>query len=159
MYTLRQLVQGIADQSGCVPIEIEPAVTRNGVTQFPMLTVSRRHIICSSIRGRQETKTAMVCLYTCCYWAGEAKELPRFGGQHWSLAWEVHIITIFRRQTVSLYVDRSSQQWIVRDSDGRFWIIPVVDHAWDHRQPIQLTAEIKLEPVPGHYKYILGLPF
>lgn len=64
-----------------------------------------------------------------------------------------------RRSTVSIYVDRASQQWVVRDPDGNFWIVPVVDHPWDHRQPIQLTEEMELELVPGHYKYLLGLPF
>lgn len=63
------------------------------------------------------------------------------------------------KQTVSIYVDRSSQQWIVRDPDGHFWVVPVVDDAWDHRQPFYLTDEIELESVPGHYKYMLGLPF
>lgn len=63
------------------------------------------------------------------------------------------------KQTVSIYVDRSSQQWIVRDPDGDFWIVPVVESPWDHRQPLQLTEETELEPVPGHYKYMLGLPF
>lgn len=63
-----------------------------------------------------------------------------------------------RNQKVLLFVDRSSKQWIVRDSDGNYWIVPVVDHAWEHRQPLELTEEIELEPVPGHYKYFLGLP-
>ena len=62
-------------------------------------------------------------------------------------------------QKVSIYVDRSSQQWIVRDADGNFWIVPMVEHPWDHRQPFELTEEIKLEPVPGHYRYVLELPY
>lgn len=68
------------------------------------------------------------------------------------------MVTI-RRQTVYIYVDRLSQQWIVRDPDGKFWIVPVVDHPWEHRQPAQLSDQMELEPVPGHYKYMLGLPF
>lgn len=64
-----------------------------------------------------------------------------------------------RKQSVSIYVDRSSQQWIVQDPEGNFWSVPVVDQPWDHRQPFDLTDEIELEPVPGHYKYMLGLPF
>ena len=66
---------------------------------------------------------------------------------------------VTQRRPVSIYVDRASQRWVVRDPDGNFWIVPVVDHAWDHRQPLQLTEELKLELVPGHYKYLLGLPF
>ena len=58
-----------------------------------------------------------------------------------------------------LYVDRSSQQWIVRDLEGNFWIIPSVENSWDHRQPFELTEDANLEPIPGHYKYMLDLPF
>ena len=65
----------------------------------------------------------------------------------------------FRRPTVSIYVDRISQRWIVRDPDGKLWIVPLVDQPWDHRQPLPLTEDIELEPVPGHYKYLLNLPF
>jgi hypothetical protein len=64
-----------------------------------------------------------------------------------------------RRRLTALYVDRSSQKWIVRDPDGNFWLVPSVDHAWDHRQPFQPTEETELEAVPGHYLDMLGLPF
>jgi hypothetical protein len=72
---------------------------------------------------------------------------------------EEEIMTTFRKQSVSIYVDRSSQQWVVRDPEGNFWIVPVVEDPWGHRQPFYLTEEIELEPVPGHYKYLLDLPF
>jgi hypothetical protein len=64
-----------------------------------------------------------------------------------------------RRLTFALYVDRSSQQWIVLDSQGQFWTVPVneVEDAWSQRQPFYPTDETALEPVPGHYKYMLGL--
>jgi hypothetical protein len=68
-------------------------------------------------------------------------------------------MTTLSRPAVSIYVDRSTQQWIVRDPEGTFWILPVVDAPWDHRQPFCLTDEVELEPVPRHYKYMLGLPF
>ena len=61
--------------------------------------------------------------------------------------------------TIALYVDRSSQQWIVRDGEGCFWIIPPGDDPWDHRLPFNPTEDTELEPVPGHYKYLLQLPF
>lgn len=64
-----------------------------------------------------------------------------------------------RKQVIALFVDRSTQQWIVRDPDGNFWILPSSEDAWDHRQPFQPTDETKLEPIPGHYKYLLRLPF
>ena len=64
-----------------------------------------------------------------------------------------------RKNVVALYVDRSSQQWIVLDAEGNFWIVPSVEeNPWDQRQPFYRTAETELEPVPGHYKYMLGLP-
>ena len=45
-----------------------------------------------------------------------------------------------RKRVLALYVDRSSQQWIVRDPDGNFWLVPSADHAWDHRQPSRASA-------------------
>jgi len=57
-----------------------------------------------------------------------------------------------------IYVDRSSQQWIVEDQEGNFWILPNGDDPWNERQPFLLTAECELEPVPSHYKYLLRLP-
>lgn len=64
-----------------------------------------------------------------------------------------------RRLSFALYVDRSSQQWIVLDPQGNFWLVPVNEgNAWKQRQPFCPTDETALEPVPGHYKYMLGLP-
>ena len=63
-----------------------------------------------------------------------------------------------RRLTFSLYVNRSSQQWIVLDPEGKFWTVPVNEEdAWNRRQPFCPTDETELEPVPGHYKYMVGL--
>jgi hypothetical protein len=63
------------------------------------------------------------------------------------------------KQVVLLFVDRESQQWIVRDPDGKFWLLPSEADAWDRREPFHATADTNLEPVPGHYKGMLGLPF
>lgn len=60
---------------------------------------------------------------------------------------------------MALFVDRSSQQWIVRDPEGNFWILPSGEDPWDHRKPFHPTAATDLEPVPGHYKDMLRLPF
>lgn len=68
-------------------------------------------------------------------------------------------MTVLRKRVVALYVERSSQQWVVRDPEGIFWILPSVDDPWDHRRPFTPTYETDLEPVPGHYKDMLGLPF
>jgi hypothetical protein len=63
-----------------------------------------------------------------------------------------------RKQAVAIYVDRSTQQWIVRDEEGKFWSLPQTDNPWDDRQPFTPAEETELEPVPAHYGYILGLP-
>jgi len=68
-------------------------------------------------------------------------------------------VLTLRKNVVNLYVDRSSQQWIVLDPDGNFWIVSSSDdNPWDQRQPYYPTEETELEPVPGHYRYVLGLP-
>jgi hypothetical protein len=60
---------------------------------------------------------------------------------------------------VSIYVDRSNRNWIVRDADGNFWVLPNTDWPWDNRLPFVPTEETELEPVPGHYGSVLGLPY
>jgi len=64
-----------------------------------------------------------------------------------------------RKQVVGIYVDRSTGQWIVRDPDGNLWIVPSAEDAWEHREPYQPTEDTDLVPIPGHYKYLLQLPF
>lgn len=59
----------------------------------------------------------------------------------------------------ALFVDRASLHWIVRDPEGNFWAVPPGEDAWENRRPFQLTAEMQIEPVPGHYLHMLGLPF
>ena len=64
-----------------------------------------------------------------------------------------------RKNVVTLFVDRSSQQWIVLDHEGNFWIVPNdLEKSWDQRQPFYPTEDTELEPVPGPYKSMLGLP-
>jgi len=64
-----------------------------------------------------------------------------------------------RKNVATLFVERSIQQWIVLDAEGNFWIVPSDnDNPWSQRQPFYPTEETELEPVPGHYKYMLGLP-
>jgi hypothetical protein len=62
------------------------------------------------------------------------------------------------KRVVALYVDKASQQWVVRDSEGNWWSLPSTDNPWDERQPFSPAEETELEPVPGHYQYMLGLP-
>lgn len=66
---------------------------------------------------------------------------------------------VFSQMKVTLFVRRASQQWVVMDPEGNFWILPSVEHPWDQRQPFYPTDDSELEPVPGHYKYMLDLPF
>lgn len=64
------------------------------------------------------------------------------------------------KSLVSLFVDRSLPgYWVVRDPDGNFWLAPPVESPWDNRKPFYPTEEMELEPVPGHYKYMLELSF
>lgn len=63
-----------------------------------------------------------------------------------------------RKLGISLYVDKASQQWVVRDEDGEFWVLPSTPRPWDDRQPFHPAEETELEPIPGHYKYMLGVP-
>jgi hypothetical protein len=64
-----------------------------------------------------------------------------------------------RKQRAVLFVERPCQQWIVRDPEGNFWLLPSSENPWSQRQPFHPTEETELELVPGHYKDILGLPF
>ncbi len=60
----------------------------------------------------------------------------------------------------AIFVDRTcTEHWIVRDPEGNFWIVPSGEDAWECRQPFQPTEETRLEPIPGHYRFMLGLPF
>jgi hypothetical protein len=63
------------------------------------------------------------------------------------------------KRDVALFVDRATRRWIVRDPEGHFWSLPSTDNPWDARQPFSPAEETELEPVPGHYKDMLGLPF
>jgi hypothetical protein len=71
---------------------------------------------------------------------------------------EAHIMTLLKRQTVAAFVDRSSRQWIVHDREGMFWVVPANEEGWNQRQPFTPTEESELEPVPAHYRYMLGVP-
>ena len=67
-------------------------------------------------------------------------------------------MTPVRKHGTILSVDRSSRQWVARDPDGTLWILPPTDSPWDDRRPFSPAEETELEPVPGHYKAMLGLP-
>lgn len=66
---------------------------------------------------------------------------------------------VIQKYAIALFVDRSTQQWIVRDPEGNFWVLPIGDDAWQRREPFELTEASDLEPIPGHYKHLLHLPF
>jgi hypothetical protein len=64
-----------------------------------------------------------------------------------------------RQQVAAIYVDRSTQRWIVRDCEGKFWSVSTDEGGWDRRQPFEPTDDADLQPIPGHYKYLLRLPY
>lgn len=61
-------------------------------------------------------------------------------------------------KAMSIYVDRESRQWIVRDGEGQFWALPQTDQPWTDRRPFNPTEDMELESIPGHYRFLLGLP-
>ena len=64
-----------------------------------------------------------------------------------------------QRGSGAVYVERTTHQWVVLDPEGQFWILPAVDDPWCNRLPFRPTEDTGLDPVPGHYKHVLGLPF
>jgi hypothetical protein len=63
------------------------------------------------------------------------------------------------RVVAGLYVDKAcANHWIVQDRNGRFWMVQPGENCWERRQHFEPTDETRLEPVPGHYRYVLGLP-
>lgn len=76
----------------------------------------------------------------------------------WNPTVEEYDVTTWGRRSLSLFVDKSRHQWVVCDGDGDFWIIPFLENCWDRRQPYRPAEDAKLEPVPGHYLDLIGLP-
>ena len=68
------------------------------------------------------------------------------------------MMMVVKQRKMSIYVDKSSQKWVVRDEEGAFWSVPADEEGWKQREPFTPTEETELEPVPGHYYYLLGLP-
>jgi hypothetical protein len=106
-------------------------------------------------------------------WFIHAGAVTAIHGRRWGIKTGVGVETESRRTFLKeqkmpslgkpmpcLFVDKSSQRWVVRDPDGDFWILPSRKDAWDHREPFDPTADDSdLAPVPGHYKYMLDIPF
>jgi len=68
-------------------------------------------------------------------------------------------MTTGTKRMVALFVERSYRRWVVRDPEGNFWLLLSVEAPWGQPQPFSPTPETELEPVPGHYTSLLGLPF
>lgn len=64
-----------------------------------------------------------------------------------------------KRELVSIYVEPSKRRWVVRDPDGHLWAVDSSTDGWDRRELYELTDDSELVPVPGHYRYMLQLPF
>jgi hypothetical protein len=69
------------------------------------------------------------------------------------------MVLVQRKRVAALFVNRSTQQWIIRDPEGDFWTLPTGGASWEQREPFFPNEETELEPIPGHYKYMLDLPF
>lgn len=69
----------------------------------------------------------------------------------------VRTVSVVTHQKIQLFVDKPGGRWIVRDEKGIFWVL-AEQAPWEQRQQISLNDEIQLEPVPGHYKHMLGVP-
>ena len=54
-------------------------------------------------------------------------------------------IAMLKNRNAALFVDRSSQHWVVRDPKGNFWIVPSVENPWNHHQ--SFLDETKLRRV------------
>ena len=54
-----------------------------------------------------------------------------------------------RNRAIALYVNKASQEWVVRDPEGRFWTVPGDGSArTNQRERFFPTEETELEPVP-----------
>jgi hypothetical protein len=66
--------------------------------------------------------------------------------------------TTGRKPSSTLYADRFTRQWVVRDPEGKFWIVTADDSARATQcDRFFSTEETEFEPVPGHYKHLLGV--
>lgn len=66
--------------------------------------------------------------------------------------------TTITKERIRLFVDRSNMSWIVMDSQGQYWVLSNEQNPWEHRTAYQPDESTRLEPVPGHYKTMLGVP-
>lgn len=58
---------------------------------------------------------------------------------------------------LAIYADSATRQWVVRDSDRTLWSLPPTQRPWEDRQRFTPAEGTDLVPVPGHYRYLLGL--
>ena len=67
-------------------------------------------------------------------------------------------MVITRKLVMSLYVDKGCpEHWIVRDPEGRFWVVPPGEDGWTKREPFEPNEDAEIEPVPSHYLYLLDI--
>ena len=64
-----------------------------------------------------------------------------------------------KKETLTLFADRTGGRWVVLDSGGNFWELAAGDRPWEHRRLCHLSGDTDLNLVPAHYKQLLGLPF
>jgi hypothetical protein len=70
----------------------------------------------------------------------------------------MNLMVVTEKLVVALFVDRATQQWVVRDAHGDFWSVSMEADAWNRRLPFVPTDDSELVSVPGHYRYLLRIP-
>jgi hypothetical protein len=68
------------------------------------------------------------------------------------------MMTGVTHRRIYLYVNRPTLQWVVQDEEGKYWVLPHGERPWEHRQEASSLEDLELEPIPGHYKPMLGIP-
>ena len=64
-----------------------------------------------------------------------------------------------RKPVMSLYVDKGCpEHWIVRDREGRFWVVPSGENAWEKREAFHRARMPSSNRFPADCMYMLGLP-
>lgn len=66
-------------------------------------------------------------------------------------------VSVITHKRIQLFADKVQGRWIVCDEKGIYWVL-AGENTWEQRQQITLNDEIDLQPVPGHYKRMLGVP-
>jgi hypothetical protein len=59
---------------------------------------------------------------------------------------------------VANILDKDARMSILMEDARVEQFVPSGQDSWERRQPFEPTEETELELIPGHHKYVLGLP-